>query len=83
MSVSGRGGSPKKAYLAISPLPQAHSRGGNESRVSVSHRTAPGCQKAPIRFFPSGRFTPVLPPMAASTWPSKVVGTFTYGVPRW
>ena len=42
-------------------------------------RTArpPGCQKAPTRFLPSGRLTPVLPPMAASTWASSEVATFT------
>ena len=43
----------------------------------MSQRTAAGCQKAPTRFLPSGRLTPVLPPMAASTWPSRVVGTCT------
>ena len=34
----------------------------------MSHSTALGCQKAPTRFLPSGRLTPVFPPMAASTW---------------
>ena len=68
---------PRNAYLAISPRPDAHSRGGRVDSTSVSHRTALGCQNAPTRFFPSGRLTPVLPPMAASTWPSRVVATFT------
>ena len=49
----------------------------------MSHSTADGCQKAPTRFLPSGRLTPVLPPMAASTWPSRVVGTWTTATPRW
>ena len=35
--------------------------------LSVSAKTAHGGWKAPTRFLPSGRFTPVLPPMAAST----------------
>ena len=43
----------------------------------MSHSTAAGCQKAPTRFLPSGRLTPVFPPMAASTWASRVVATFT------
>ena len=51
---------PSKAYLAISPRPEAHSRGGRVASTSVSHSTALGCQKAPTRFFPSGRFTPGL-----------------------
>ena len=57
---SAVGASPRKAYLAISPRPQAHSRGGSDARVSVSHSTALGCQKAPTRFLPSGRLTPGL-----------------------
>ena len=43
----------------------------------MSQKTPSGCQKEPTRFLPSGRLTPVLPPMAASTWPSSVVGTLT------
>ena len=49
----------------------------------MSQSTASGCQKAPTRFLPSGRFTPVLPPIAASTMPRSVVGTCTTGTPRW
>ena len=45
--------------------------------TSVSQMTPLGCQNAPTRFLPSGRLTPVLPPMAASTWASRVVATFT------
>ena len=73
----------RKWYLAISPRPDVYSRGGRVARTSVSQSTAEGCQKAPTRFLPSGRFTPVLPPMAASTWPSSVVGTCTTRTPRW
>ena len=36
-----------------------------------------------MRFLPSGRLTPVLPPIAASTIPSSVVATCTTGTPRW
>lgn len=51
--------------------------GGSVDRTSVSHKTAIGCQIEPTRFLPSGMFTPVLPPMAASTWANSVVATFT------
>src|ERR671919_367946 len=73
----------RKWYLAISPSPDRRSRSGSVARESVSHRTADGCQNAPTRFLPSGRLTPVLPPMAASTMPRSVVGTCTTPTPRW
>ena len=44
--------------------------------------TARGKWNAPARFLPSAVFTPVLPPMAASTWPVSVVGTAIQGTPR-
>ena len=68
---------PRKAYLAISPRPTAHSRAGRVDKRSVSHRTAAGCQNAPTKFLPSGMLTPVFPPIAASTWASSEVATFT------
>ena len=37
--------------------PHWNSRCGSVSRVSVSQITAEGCQNAPTRFLPSGRFT--------------------------
>ena len=37
-------------------------------------KTACGCQKAPTKFFPSGKLIPVFPPIDESTWLSKVVG---------
>ena len=45
--------------------------------VATSANTAIGWWNAPTRFLPSGRFTPVLPPIAASTFASSVVGTCT------
>ncbi len=63
--------------MAISPRPDDHSRAGSELRAWMSQITADGCQKAPTRFLPWGRFTPVFPPMAASTWASRVVATVT------
>ena len=77
--------SPTTRYrdFAISPQPLRYSLGGRAASTSVSHRTATGCQKAPTRFFPSGRLTPVFPPIAASTWARSVVATWTRGTPRW
>ncbi len=72
----------RKWYLAISPNPLRRSRSGNVSSAVRSQSTAAGCQNAPTRFLPSGRLTPVLPPMAASTMPRSVVGTWTTATPR-
>ena len=33
-------------------------------------------------FFAPGRSIAVLPPIAASTWPTSVVGTATQSIPR-
>src|SRR5690606_18123046 len=51
---------------------------------AVRGRGAPpaGGWKAPTRFLPSGMLMPVLPPTAASTMPSSVVGTSTARTPR-
>ncbi len=47
-----------------------------------SQSTPAGSWKAPTRFLPLRVFTPVLPPTAASTMPSRVVGTCTTLTPR-
>ena len=52
-------------HLAVT-RPPLTGRAGCAS-VSVSHTTPTGCQNEPTRFLPSGRLTPVFPPMAAST----------------
>jgi hypothetical protein len=39
--------------------------------------TARGCAKAPTKFLAQGMFTATLPPIAASSWASSVVGTLT------
>ena len=44
--------------------------------------TAVGSWNAPTRFLPSRVLMPVLPPTAASTIASRVVGTWTTGTPR-
>ncbi len=48
----------------------------------MSHSPPAGGWNAPTRFLPSGMSTAVLPPTAASTMPSSVVGTSTTGTPR-
>jgi 3-dehydroquinate synthase len=52
------------------------------SEVIKSAMIAAGGQNVPIRFLPRSRSTPVLPPTAASTMPSSVVGAATHGRPR-
>ena len=69
-------------YLMTSANPVRHWRGGNVFKNDGSSQTSFGCQKAPTKFFPSGRSTPVFPPMAASAMPSSVVGTETNATPR-
>ena len=58
-------------------------RSGSVASVSVSASTPTGWWNAPTRFLPSGRFTAVLPPIAASTIASSVVGTCSTAMPRW
>ena len=48
----------------------------------MSSTIADGWWNAPSRFLPSGRSTPVLPPMDESTWATSVVGTWIQGTPR-
>ncbi len=47
----------------------------------VDHRPT-GQWKAPTRFLPCGRSIAVLPPIAASTWATRLVGTGTHATPR-
>src|SRR5579875_3449518 len=69
-------------YLITSASPATSSRRGSVRSTPTSATTNSGWWKTPIRFFPSAWFTPVLPPMPASTWASSVVGTCTSGSPR-
>src|SRR6185503_19760147 len=75
-------GSAMKPHLMTSAIPDTKSPGGNVCRVARSHRTPAGGWKAPTRFLPSAVLMPVLPPTAASTMPSRVVGTWTTLTPR-
>ena len=61
--------------LTTSAMPATNSLRGNVFNVSKSTSTAAGWWKAPTRFFPAAVLIPVLPPTAASTMPSRVVGT--------
>ncbi len=74
--------SPMSAYFATSPRPDRYSRSGRVASVVVSASTPAGWWNAPTRFLPSGRLTPVLPPIAASTIARSVVGACTTVTPR-
>ena len=60
-------------------MPCRRSRSGSVSSSVSSITTRAGQWNAPTRFLPSGMSIAVLPPIAASTWPTSVVGT---GDPR-
>ena len=68
--------------MTTSARPFATSSSGSVSSVTGSITVRTGQWKAPTRFFPSGRSIAVLPPIAASTWPTSVVGTATQSIPR-
>ena len=68
--------------FTTSAKPATSSLRDSVSSRSRSQTTARGAQNAPTRFLPSAVFTPVLPPTAASTMPSTVVGTCTTATPR-
>ena len=69
-------------YLMTSAMPEANWRGGSVARQAVSLTTSAGGQNVPSRFLPSGRSSPVLPPMALSVWASSVVGRWAKATPR-
>ena len=66
-----------RPYFATSASPERKS--GPDSVASVVHvgEDRRGWWNVPTRFLPSGRFTAVLPPIAASTCAVSVVGTWT------
>ena len=64
-----------------SAMPPAHSRAGSVPSSSGSQSTAAGCQNAPTSFL-AATLIAVLPPIAASTWPTRVEGTAIHGRPR-
>ena len=71
-----------KPHLMTSAIPDTKSGGGSVSSIARSHRTPAGGWNAPTRFLPSEVLMPVLPPTAASTMASSVVGTWTTLTPR-
>ena len=75
-------GSAMKPHLTTSPRPETSSARGSVRSVARSHNTPAGSWKEPTRFLPLRVFTPVLPPTAASTIASRVVGTCTTRTPR-
>ena len=68
--------------LTISALPATSSGAGSVSSTARSTSTADGSWNAPTRFLPAAVLIPVLPPTAASTIASSVVGTCTTRTPR-
>ena len=48
----------------------------------IDRRVRAGQWKAPTRFLPCGRSIAVLPPIAASTWATRLVGTGVQAMPR-
>src|SRR5690606_11646627 len=75
-------GSAMKPHLTTSARPAVSSAAGRVSRVARSASTPAGGWNAPTRFLPAAVLTPVLPPTAASTMPSRLVGTATQRTPR-
>ncbi len=51
-------------------------------RASESVMTAMGWWKAPTRFLPKGKSTPVFPPTLASACDTRLVGIWTKSIPR-
>ena len=68
--------------LITSARPLTYSAAGSDSSTARSASTPAGGWKAPTRFLPASMFTAVLPPTAASTTASRVVGTRISRTPR-
>ena len=68
--------------LITSARPLTYSADGSDSSTARSASTPAGGWKAPTRFLPASMFTAVLPPTAASTTASRVVGTRISRTPR-
>ena len=68
--------------LMTSASPATRSARGRVASTSRSQTTPAGSWKAPTRFLPSAVLMPALPPTAASTIASRVVGTCTTATPR-
>ncbi len=79
---------PRPALLRAGPSSRprpgrsAAPRPASVSSVAGSSTTPAGQWNAPTTFLAPGRSIAVLPPMAASTWPTRVVGTATQAMPR-
>ena len=83
-SRAGRTGGHRRVPPSSPPRrgrPVAGVRAGSPS-AATSTIVANGRWKAPTRFLPSGRSTPVLPPIDESIWATIVVGTWMSGTPR-
>ena len=72
----------RRPVFTTSAMPARRSFSGSVARTLGLMPTDSGKWNAPARFFPSGVLIPVLPPIAASTWPVSVVGTAIQRIPR-
>ena len=68
--------------LMCSAKPARVSRSGRVRKNSGFKLTPAGVWKVPTRFLPPARLIPVLPPVAASTMPRRVVGMSQKFTPR-
>ena len=68
--------------LSISAAPDRKSLAGRVDSTSGQMYVKSGWRITPIMFFSDSKLTPVLPPMAASTWDSSVVGMKAKRMPR-
>ena len=71
-----------RPVFTTSASPSRRSRSGSVPSRAGSITVRTGQWNAPTRFLPSGRSSAVLPPIAASTWPTSVDGTATQRTPR-
>src|SRR6266516_4337641 len=80
---SSQNGSPaSRPTFTTSAIPSSRCGSGRVSSSAGSTNVRAGQWKAPTRFFPCGRSIAVLPPIAASTWATRLVGTGVQAMPR-
>src|SRR5205823_11145503 len=82
-SGSSQSGSPaSRPVLTTSAMPSLRSLSGSVASSAGSTIVLTGQWNAPTRFLPAGRSIAVLPPIPASTWPTRLVGTLVQATPR-
>ena len=82
-SGSSQSGSPARSpVFTTSAMPSSRCAGGSVSSSAGSITVRSGQWNAPTRFLPCGVSMPVLPPIAASTCATRLVGTGVHATPR-